>query len=113
MPAETQLRIANCLLAHLIQHHPTRHLPERLDDIRHWLDMAAEQMRGGVGPGERFARQPPTPASPTAGIQVRRALVDRNLLPPNFPDVHQWRAARAKKDDPLAPGPNRRKPTLH
>ncbi len=111
MPAETQLRIANCLLAHLIQHHPTRGLPERLDDIRHWLDIAAQQMRGEDGDGS--GGQPPIPASPAAGTQVRRAAVDRNLLPPNFPDPRQWRAARAKKDDPLAPRPNRRKPTLH
>ncbi|WDJ75978.1 hypothetical protein [Xanthomonas campestris] len=111
MPAETQLRIANCLLAHLIQHHPTRHLPERLDDIRHWLDMAAEQMRGGVGEG--FVGNPPSPASPVPGIQVSRAVVDRNLLPPNFPDVRQWRAARAKEDASLRPTPTRKKPTLH
>ncbi|MBO9739337.1 hypothetical protein J7432_09955 [Xanthomonas axonopodis pv. begoniae] len=110
MPAETQLRIANCLLAHLIQHHPTRHLPERLDDIRHWLDMAAEQMRGDDVEGS--GGQPPL-ASPAPGIQVRRAVVDRNLLPPNFPDVRQWRAARAKKDDLLPPTPSRKKPTLH
>ncbi|EKQ61990.1 hypothetical protein WS7_06265 [Xanthomonas citri pv. malvacearum str. GSPB2388] len=112
MPAETQLEIASCLLGHLIQHHPTRNLPERLDDIRHWLDMAAEQMRT-QGDDGCSSGQTPASAAPRPTPSVRRAVIDRTLLPPNPHDVGQWRAYRARKDDDHQPKPGRRKPSIH
>lgn len=112
MPAETQLEIASCLLGHLIQHHPTRNLPERLDDIRHWLDMAAEQMRTQGNDG-CSSGQTPASAAPRPTPSVRRAVIDRTLLPPNPHDVGQWRAYRARKDEDHQPKPGRRKPSIH
>ncbi|MCC4589913.1 hypothetical protein LL974_02060 [Xanthomonas campestris pv. cannae] len=125
MQSELTLQIASRLISGLLCQERHCRLPDRVDDIRHALDVAAEmlrQYRGGssVPPAHGYVPPtpaptlPPPPASPSPSqaprlqeIRTREAVVVRDI-----PSVEEWRKNRRHKaaPDPVA---NKKKPTLH
>ncbi|UYK83714.1 hypothetical protein NG827_14725 [Xanthomonas sacchari] len=124
MQSELTLQIASRLVSGLLCQERHCRLPDRVDDIRHALEVAAEMMRqyrGGSSAPPAHDYVPPTPAptlpppassSPPQAprqqeIRIREAVVVRDI-----PSVEEWRKNRRRKGapDPVA---NRKKPTLH
>ncbi|XQA71143.1 hypothetical protein ACM9XB_06545 [Xanthomonas sacchari] len=123
MQSELTLQIASRLISGLLCQERHCRLPDRVDDIRHALEVATEmlrQYRGGSSspPAHDYAPTPaptlPPPASsspPQAPhpqeIRTREAIVVRDM-----PSVEEWRKNRRRKGapDPVA---NKKKPTLH
>ncbi|MEE7546255.1 hypothetical protein HF319_03645 [Xanthomonas sp. Kuri4-1] len=124
MQSELTLQIASRLVSGLLCQERHCRLPDRVDDIRHALEVAAEMMRqyrGGSSAPPVHDHAPPTPAptlpppassSPSQAprlqeIRTREAVVVREI-----PSVEEWRKNRRRKaaPDPVA---NKKKPTLH
>ncbi|QNH12696.1 hypothetical protein [Xanthomonas sp. SI] len=124
MQSELTLHIASRLITGLLCQERHCRLPDRIDDIRHALDVAAEMMRqhggGNAAPPVHDHAPPkpaptvPPPASPSPPqaprlqeIRTREAIVVRDM-----PSVEEWRKNRRRKEapDPVA---NKKKPTLH
>ncbi|XQA60705.1 hypothetical protein ACM9XD_14970 [Xanthomonas sacchari] len=124
MQSELILQIASRLISGLLCQERHCRLPDRVDDIRHALEVAAEMMRqyrgGSSAPPVHDYAAPtpaptlPPPASPSPPqaphpqeIRTREAVVVRDL-----PSVEEWRKNRRRKaaPDPVA---NKKKPTLH
>ncbi len=124
MQSELTLQIASRLVSGLLCQERHCRLPDRVDDIRHALEVATEmlrQYRGGSSAPPAHDYVPPTPAptlpppassSPPQAprqqeIRTREAIVVRDI-----PSVEEWRKNRRRKGapDPVA---NRKKPTLH
>lgn len=111
MPDDVQLRIASGLLGHLLGQHSTRQLSDRMEDIQHCLDVAAELMRrrGSDFPTGQAYSPVPTPPN----MRVRKVVTDRDALPVIPPNLEQWRATRARKNFPEPSTSGRKKPTMH
>jgi hypothetical protein len=120
MQSELTLQIASRLVSGLLCQERHCRLPDRVDDIRHALEVAAEMMRqyrGGSAAPPVHDHAPPKPAPtlppsassspPPAPIRTREAIVVRDM-----PSVEEWRKNRRRKEapDPVA---NKKKPTLH
>ncbi|UNW12033.1 hypothetical protein MP631_18425 [Xanthomonas phaseoli pv. phaseoli] len=108
MPDDTQLRIASRLLGPLLCQHPTRLLQERMEDIQHSLDVAAELMRrreSGSSAPSSYDYAPPKPGDE---VRTREAIIVRDMISQN-----DWRAKRQRGDDGDAKPSPRKKPTLH
>lgn len=124
MQSELTLQIASRLISGLLCQERHCRLPDRVDDIRHALEVATEmlrQYRGGSSAPPAQDYVPPTPAptlpppassSPPQAprqqeIRTREAVVVRDI-----PSVEEWRKNRRRKaaPDPVA---NKKKPTLH
>ncbi|WP_267122993.1 hypothetical protein [Xanthomonas sacchari] len=124
MQSELTLQIASRLISGLLCQERHCRLPDRVDDIRHALEVASEMMRqyrGGssappahdyVPPTQAPTLPPPASSSPPQAprqqeIRTREAVVVRDI-----PSVEEWRKNRRRKaaPDPVA---NRKKPTLH
>jgi hypothetical protein len=121
MQSELTLHLASRLITGLLCQERHCRLPDRIDDIRHALDVAAEMMRqhggGNAAPSAHdYAppKPPPTlqPSSPPQAprpqdIRTREAIVVRDM-----PSVEEWRTNRRRKaaPDPVA---NKKKTTLH
>jgi len=120
MQSELTLQIASRLVSGLLCQERHCRLPDRVDDIRHALEVAAEMMRqyrGGSSAPPVHDQAPPKPAPtlppsassspPQAPIRTREAIVVRDM-----PSVEEWRKNRRRKADP-DPVANKKKPTLH
>ncbi|KAB7776254.1 hypothetical protein [Xanthomonas sp. LMG 12459] len=124
MQSELTLQIASRLISGLLCQERHCRLPDRVDDIRHALEVAAEMMRqyrGGSSAPPAHDYVPPTPAptlpppassSPPQAprqqeIRTREAVVVRDI-----PSVEEWRKNRRGKGAP-DPEADRKKPTLH
>lgn len=124
MQSELTLQIASRLISGLLCQERHCRLHDRVDDIRHALEVAAEMMRqyrgGSSAPPAHDYVTPtpaptlPPPASPSASqahrlqeIRTREAVVVRDI-----PSVEEWRKNRRRKaaPDPVA---NKKKPVLH
>jgi hypothetical protein len=121
MQSELTLQIASRLVSGLLCQERHCRLPDRVDDIRHALEVAAEMMRqyrGGSSapPVHDYAPPKPAPTLPPSSppqaphpqeIRTREAIVVRDM-----PSVEEWRKNRRRKEapDPVA---NKKKPTLH
>ncbi|MGV7205789.1 hypothetical protein [Xanthomonas citri] len=101
MHHQTQIQVASRLLGHLLQQRTTRLPPSEVEDIQYALDLAAELLRlGGPGPASQ------TQASAMAlsqAILVKRAAVDRSVVPTMPASIEEWREARKKKNKDNVP----------
>ncbi|WP_313905046.1 hypothetical protein [Xanthomonas prunicola] len=104
MHHQTQIQVASRLLGHLLQQHTTRLPPNQVEDIQYALDLAAELLRLGA-PGPASQTQASTIAQPSQPILVKRAVVDRNVVPSMPTSIEDWREARKKKDKDNVPRP--------
>lgn len=103
MHHQTQIQVASRLLGHLLQQHTTRLPPNQVEDIQYALDLAAELLRlGGPGPASQTQASIIAPSQP---ILVKRAVVDRNVVPSMPTSIEEWREARKKKDKDNVPRP--------
>ncbi|WAT16071.1 hypothetical protein [Xanthomonas fragariae] len=103
MHHQTQIQVASRLLGHLLQQHTTRLPPHEVEDIQYALDLAAELLRLG-GPGPAGQTQASTIAQSSQPILVKRAVVDRSVVPTMPASIEEWREARKKnKDAPPRP----------
>ncbi|AKC77552.1 hypothetical protein XB05_01445 [Xanthomonas arboricola] len=103
MHQQTQIHIASRLLGHLLQQRTTRLPPHEVEDIQYALDLAAELLRLG-GPGPAGQTQASTIAQSSQPILVKRAVVDRSVVPTMPASIEEWREARKKnKDAPPRP----------
>jgi hypothetical protein len=85
-----QFQIASQLLTGLTCQVGSRHLSDRVDDVRHALDVSAELIRQPEMDQPRGAKfTPPTPVPQT---RTREAVVVRTFIP-----TDEWRRNRAKK----------------
>ncbi|MCD0247792.1 hypothetical protein JWH11_01310 [Xanthomonas melonis] len=96
MHHQTQIQVASRLLGHLLQQRTTRLPPHEVEDIQYALDLAAELLRLG-GPGPAGQTQAST-MSPSQPILVKRAAVDRSVVPTMPASIEEWREARKKKN---------------
>ncbi|MFC0156165.1 hypothetical protein ACFFJ4_22035 [Xanthomonas dyei] len=102
MHHQTQIKVASRLLGHLLQQRTTRLPPHEVEDIQYALDLAAELLRLG-GPGQASQTQASAMAPPQP-ILVKRAAVDRSVVPTMPASIEEWREARKKnKDAPPRP----------
>ncbi|MEB1547607.1 hypothetical protein VDQ94_01605 [Xanthomonas campestris pv. campestris] len=103
MHHQTQIQVASRLLGHLLQQHTTRLPPNQVEDIQYALDLAAELLRlGAPGPASQTQASIIAPSQP---ILVKRAVVDRNVVPSMPTSIEEWREARKKKDKDNVPRP--------
>ncbi|MBB3922577.1 MULTISPECIES: hypothetical protein [Xanthomonas] len=103
MHQQTQIHIASRLLGHLLQQRTTRLPPHEVEDIQYALDLAAELLRlGAPGPAGQTQASAMAPAQP---ILVKRAVVDRNVVPTMPTSIEEWREARKKKNKDNVPRP--------
>ncbi|AOY61976.1 hypothetical protein ABFO19_17435 [Xanthomonas citri pv. glycines] len=105
MHHQTQIQVASRLLGHLLQQRTTRLPPHEVEDIQYALDLAAELLRlGGPGPAGQTQASTMAPSQP---ILVKRAAVDRSVVPTMPASIEEWREARKKKnkDKDNAPRP--------
>ncbi|MFA4432921.1 hypothetical protein P2B10_01580 [Xanthomonas perforans] len=103
MHHQTQIQVASRLLGHLLQQRTTRLPPHEVEDIQYALDLAAELLRLG-GPGPAGQTQAATMA-PSQPILVKRAAVDRSVVPTMPASIEEWREARKKKSKEDTPRP--------
>ncbi len=90
MLSNPQLQIASQLLIGLMSQARSRQLDDRVEDVRHALDVSAELIRQWEEDQPRGAKfTPPTPVPQT---RTREAVVDRTFIP-----TDEWRRSRAKK----------------
>lgn len=90
MFSHPQFKIASQLLIGLMSQSPSRQLSDRVDDVRHALDVSAELIRQWEEDKPRRGKfTPPTPVPQT---RTREAVVDRTFIP-----TGEWRRSRAKK----------------
>ncbi|KOA97528.1 hypothetical protein AE929_11980 [Xanthomonas arboricola] len=103
MHHQTQIQVASRLLGHLLQQHTTRLPPNQVEDIQYALDLAAELLRlGAPGPASQTQASAMAPSQP---ILVKRAAVDRSVVPSMPTSIEEWREARKKKDKDNVPRP--------
>ncbi|MFC0156193.1 hypothetical protein ACFFJ4_22175 [Xanthomonas dyei] len=103
MHHQTQIQVASRLLGHLLQQHTTRLPPNQVEDIQYSLDLAAELLRlGAPGPASQTQASAMAPSQP---ILVKRAAVDRSVVPTMPTSIEEWREARKKKDQDNVPRP--------
>ncbi|WP_345777383.1 hypothetical protein [Xanthomonas euvesicatoria] len=103
MHHQTQIQVASRLLGHLLQQRTTRLPPNQVEDIQYALDLAAELLRlGGPGPASQTYASAMPPSQP---ILVKRAVVDRNVVPSMPTSIEEWREARKKKGKDNVPRP--------
>ncbi|MEQ7757492.1 hypothetical protein [Xanthomonas sp. WHRI 8370] len=103
MHHQTQIQVASRLLGHLLQQRTTRLPPHEVEDIQYALDLAAELLRLG-GPGPAGQTQASPIAQSSQPILVKRAAVDRSVVPTMPASIDEWRQARKKnKDAPPRP----------
>ncbi|AKC79187.1 hypothetical protein XB05_10875 [Xanthomonas arboricola] len=103
MHHQTQIQVASRLLGHLLQQRTTRLPPQEVEDIQYALDLAAELLRlGGSGPAGQTQASTMAPSQP---ILVRRAAVDRSVVPTMPASIEEWREARKKKNKDNVPRP--------
>lgn len=103
MHHQTQIQVASRLLGHLLRQHTTRRPPNQVEDIQYALDLAAELLRlGGPGPTSQTQASAMAPSKP---ILVKRAAVDRSVVPTMPTSIEEWREARKKKDKDNVPRP--------
>ncbi|MBV6845000.1 hypothetical protein KWH29_06515 [Xanthomonas campestris pv. paulliniae] len=96
MHHQTQIQVASRLLGHLLQQRTTRLPPHEVEDIQYALDLAAELLRlGGPGPAGQTQASTMAPSQP---ILVKRAAVDRSVVPTMPASIEEWREARKKKN---------------
>ncbi len=97
MHHQTQIQIASRLLGHLLQQRTTRLPPQEVEDIQYALDLAAELLRlGGPGPASQTQASAMAPSQP---ILVKRAAVDRSIVPTMPASVEEWRETRKKNKE--------------
>lgn len=90
MFSHPQFQIASQLLIGLMSQGASRQLSDRVEDVRHALDVSAELIRQWEEDRPRGGKfTPPTPVSQT---RTREAVVDRTFIP-----TDEWRRSRAKK----------------
>ncbi|NHF68066.1 hypothetical protein [Xanthomonas hortorum] len=95
MHHQTQIQVASRLLGHLLQQHTTRLPPNQVEDIQYSLDLATELLRlGAPGPASQTQASAMAPSQP---ILVKRAAVDRSVVPTMPASIEEWREARKKK----------------
>lgn len=100
---QTQIQVASRLLGHLLQQRTTRLPPHEVEDIQYALDLAAELLRlGGPGPAGQTQASTMAPSQP---ILVKRAAVDRSVVPTMPASIEEWREARKKKNKDNVPRP--------
>ncbi len=93
MFSHPQFQIASQLLTGLMSQGTSRQLGDRVEDVRHALDVSAELIRQWEQDQPRSAKfTPPTPVPQT---RTREAVVDRTFIP-----TDEWRRSRAKKSTP-------------
>ncbi|MEN9151833.1 hypothetical protein R5576_15065 [Xanthomonas euvesicatoria] len=104
MHHQTQILVASRLLGHLLQQRTTRLPPHEVEDIQYALDLAAELLRlGGPGPAGQTQASTMAPSQP---ILVKRAAVDRSVVPTMPASIEEWREARKKKNKEDTPRPS-------
>ncbi|ASL00164.1 hypothetical protein [Xanthomonas citri] len=97
MHHQKQIEVASRLLGHLLQQRTTRPPPHEVEDIQYALDLAAELLRlGGPGPASQTQASAMPPSQP---ILVKRAAVDRSVVPTMPASIEEWREARKKNKD--------------
>lgn len=90
MLSHPQFHIASQLLIGLMSQGSSRQLSDRVEDVRHALDVSAELIRQWEEDQPRRGKfTPPTPAPQT---RTREAVVDRTFIP-----TDEWRRSRASK----------------
>ncbi|MEE5089667.1 hypothetical protein V2H26_06220 [Xanthomonas euvesicatoria] len=103
MHHQTQIQVASRLLGHLLQQRTTCLPPPEVEDIQYALDLAAELLRlGGPGPASQTQASAMAPSQP---ILVKRAAVDRSVVPTMPASIEEWREARKKKNKDNVPRP--------
>ena len=91
MFSHPQFQIASQLLIGLMSQGSSRQLSDRVEDVRHALDVSAELIRQWEEDQPRGAKfTPPTPVPQT---RTREAVVDRTFI-----STDEWRRSRAKKN---------------
>ena len=99
MLSHPQFQIASQLLIGLMSQGRSRQLSDRVEDVRHALDVSAELIRQWEEDQPRGAKfTPPTPIPQT---RTREAVVDRTFIP-----TDEWRRSRAKKSTPRSTARN-------
>jgi hypothetical protein len=122
------LQIASRLVSGLLCHERHCRLPDRVNDIRHALEVAGEMMRqyrGGSSAPPAYDYAPPKPGPtlpPPASLSQPQAprpqetRTQQAIVVREIPSVEEWRKNRRRKDtldpDPVA-NTKRPKPTLH
>lgn len=90
MFSHPQFQVASQLLVGLMFQGPSRQLGDRVEDVRHALEVSAELIRQWEEDQPRRGKfTPPTPVPQT---RTREAVVDRTFIP-----TDEWRRSRAKK----------------
>ncbi len=90
MFSHPQFQVASQLLIGLMFQGPSRQLGDRVEDVRHALEVSAELIRQWEEDQPRRGKfTPPTPVPQT---RTREAVVDRTFIP-----TDEWRRSRAKK----------------
>ncbi|ASK97630.1 hypothetical protein KWH01_00015 [Xanthomonas campestris pv. merremiae] len=109
MHHQTQIQVASRLLGHLLQQRTTRLPPHEVEDIQYALDLAAELLRlGRPGPAGQTQASTMAPSQP---ILVKRAAVDRSVVPTMPASIEEWREARKKKNKDKDNVPRPKEPT--
>ncbi len=93
MFSHPQFQIASQLLIGLMSQGSSRQLSDRVEDVRHALDVSAELIRQWEEDQPRGAKF--TPPNPAPQTRTREAVVDRTFIP-----TDEWRRSRAKKSAP-------------
>lgn len=83
-------------------------MPDRMQDIRHSLDVAAELMRQQSGRDGAPPTYDYAPPQPTEEPRTREALIVREMV-----SQEQWRVNRQHKAAPDPTATPRKKPTIH
>ncbi len=91
MFSHPQFQVASQLLVGLMSQGSSRQLSDRVEDVRHALDVSAELIRQWEEDQPRGAKF--TPTTPVAQTRTREAVVDRTFIP-----TEEWRRNRAKKN---------------
>ncbi|MGE8449542.1 MAG: hypothetical protein ACN6OP_02745 [Pseudomonadales bacterium] len=90
MFSHPQFQVASQLLIGLMFQGPSRQLGDRVEDVRHALEVSAELIRQWEEDQPRGAKF--TPPTPVPHTRTREAVVDRTFIP-----TEEWRRNRAKK----------------
>ncbi len=90
MFSHPQFQIASQLLIGLMSQGTSRQLGDRVEDVRHALDVSAELIRQWEEDQPRGGKF--TPPAPVPQTRTREAVVDRAFIP-----TDEWRRSRAKK----------------
>lgn len=99
---DPQLEIASRVLSGIIAQDRNRKLPDRIDDILHALEVAAELIRQREGHGAPTLEHKPRLSAPAKAMERK---IQRDDTPP-LPDL----IAAQRNDEIERP---RRRPTLH